>query len=884
MTSQFDLQTVAGFYEEARGYLAPLDRHLGLLSEHPADPDLLGEAHRLTHLIRGASAVVGLPQLTTLSGDLESFLEDLMNGVIDWEPATLDIIQEAASLIRLQLDETAATRPASVPAAIPHATSLVEPEIVEGFLVEAEEALESVSQHLLTLAAEPANHHSLLEVRRAVHTIKGAGAMVGLLVLSSVAHRMEDLLDAVGEGQLALDRTVLGLLHQTADLLSDLVAAGGSDSSVESSIPALLQRYTDTISALNPQAEIAPFVAVPDADIADSGKYVRVPLERVDELVRIVTELFVHRFSFERALAKSAHELNELSLSLRRLQLIGTTFEQEHILVDSGASERGVNAASREALSNPEFDALEIDRYTRMHAHSRDLNEATADVGAAQAQLRVIAGDFDTFLGREKRLNSQLQDRLLRFRLVPLSSQAARLHRTVRSAAEQAGKEAELVLVGASAEIDKTMLETMAGPLEHLLRNAVAHGIENPADRAAAGKPTVGRITLTATHEGTQVVLRLADDGAGLQTDLIRERGIATGLIDEAAELTSDDLHLLMFHPGFSTAPMLSELAGRGLGLDVVKNSVDALKGTLSVDSSRGAGATFTIRLPLTLAISRVLIVEAHHRLFALPVASVREVARLDPAQIEVHDGHAVARLGNRVFPLYSLGELLGLATPAAYSCPALLPIALLRSGDLEFAVSLDRIVEAREVVVKPLSALVGRAPHLIGATLLGDGGIVPILDPAGLAQPTGMLRAKPLSEHAAPLRRALNIMIVDDSLSVRRVIAALLERQGWRPNQAKDGVEALDLLRKADTLPDLILMDVEMPRMDGFELTATLRAQDPFRHIPIVMLTSRSGDKHRAKAFSVGVTDYLVKPYQDEHLLSTIRANSRKSRSLLAS
>ncbi len=877
MPTQFDLQTVTGFYEEAVGYLSPLDQCLGRLSERPGDRELLDEVHRLTHSIRGASAVVGLPQLTMLSGDLESFVEDILSGVLDWEPATLDIMQEAANLIRLQLDLGSAPVETRRAPSIP----MADPEVIEGFLIEAEEALQTVAQHLRQLWADPGAHAALLEVRRAVHTIKGTGGMVGLMTLSSVAHRMEDLLDALADGELAPDPDKLGLLQSSADLLSDMVGAGGANAAAEAAIPGLFDRYEQLLSTVTPIVAQAPRVpeAVP-VDPVDGTKFVRVPLERVDELVRIVTELFVHRFSFERALAKSGHELNELSLSLRRLQQLAATFDQEHILVHSGTV--------REPQNNPEFDPLEFDplefdRYTRMYTHSRDLNEATADVGAAQAQLRMITGDFETYLNREKRLNSQLQDRLLRFRMVPLSSQAERLHRTVRVAAGQAGKQAELILVGGGAEIDKTMLETLGGPLEHLLRNAVAHGIESPDERAAAGKAPIGRITLGAAYEGAQVVLRLTDDGVGLQTDLIRNRALTSGLIGEeqAAGLNAEDLHQLMFVPGFSTATELTELAGRGIGMDVVRSSVEGLKGTLTVESTPGQGASFTIRLPLTLAISRVLIVETRNRLFALPVASVREVARLDPLKIESVDGRRMARLANRAFPLHSLGEMLGIPAPAVANSPALVPVALLRNGDSDFAVTVDRIIEAREVVVKPLSNLIGRAPHLIGATLLGDGAIVPILDPAGLAPARRTALPVPAT---APLRRALNIMIVDDSLSVRRVITGLLERQGWYPSQAKDGVEALDLLRRADVLPDLILMDVEMPRMDGFELTATLRAQDAFSQIPIVMLTSRSGDKHRAKAFSVGVTDYLVKPYQDDHLLDTIRTNTRRPRGPLAS
>ena len=853
MATSADTQTISGFYEEARGYLAPLETCLAILRENPAQPEALNEIHRLIHLIRGASAVVGLPQLTTLSADLESYLDGLLSGILDWDDYTLETISEAAGLIHAQLGEP------------PTPASSVENEInqdlIEGFLIEAEEALESVSANLLELKKDPSNRTALLDLRRAIHTIKGAGGMVGLGTLSKVAHRMEDLLDAIANEELTFNPAIERVLHQTADLLTDLVAAGGSSPSIEAKIPALFDLYAPIVESRKSQP--TPFMAQDQAVSFDSSSHVRVPLDRVDELVRLVTELFVHRFSFERSLSKFGHELGELSLSQRRFQQLGTAFEENNILVQSGAHH--VDAA--------EFDPLEFDRYTRLYTHSRDLNEATADVGAAQSQLRLIAADFDSFLGREKRLTSQLQDRLLRFRMVPLSSVSARLHRTVRVAAGQSEKQAELTIEGASTELDKTMLEALSGPLEHLLRNALAHGIESPSTRQQNGKSPVGTITLSARHEGTQVVIRLTDDGAGIHFDQIKQRAILAGLISENDAMSEDDLSRLIFLPGFSTAAELSELAGRGLGLDVARNAVENLKGTLAVASTPGQGTTFTLRLPLTLAITKVLLVEVQGKPFAIPIASVREVARLEPARID----NNTAQLGNRSLPLHALATVLQLPannTPA----PTQLPIAVLTDGEADFALSVDRILEAREVVVKPFSELIGRAPHLIGATLLGDGSIVPILNPAGLLT----LKARSTRALAPRKLKALEIMIVDDSLSVRRVIATLLDRQGWHTTQAKDGIEALELLRNSSKLPDLILMDVEMPRMDGFELTTSLRSQHAFNRIPIVMLTSRSGDKHRSKAFSCGVSDYLIKPYQDDHLLATIRTHV--SRALPAS
>lgn len=433
-------------------------------------------------------------------------------------------------------------------------------------------------------------------------------------------------------------------------------------------------------------------------------------------------------------------------------------------------------------------------------------------------------------------------------------------------AAAQCGRLVELVIEGGTVELDKTLLEKISGPLEHLLRNAVAHGIETPEERRRCGKPEAGRIELKVVNEGAQVVMRLSDDGGGLRKSRILARAMETGLI-AGEEVDEEEIYGLLFRPGFSTADDVTELAGRGIGLDVVKNSVEDMKGSLNVESAEGRGTSFSMRLPVTLAITKVLMVETQGQMFGLPIASVREVARVAAVDVERRANGDLVRIGGGLVRLLGLDEVLGLAGSGEE--PASMLVALVKNGDDDFALGMERIVEAREVVVKPLSGLIGRAPHLVGAAALGDGRIVPILNAGALADGRGMKRKA--VRGVAVARKSLDVLIVDDSLSVRRVLASLMSRQGWNHAQAKDGVEAMEHLRRVGVVPDLILMDVEMPRMDGFELTAALRADWAFEHVPIVMLTSRGGDKHRAKAFAVGVTEYLVKPYQEEQLLETI-------------
>jgi chemosensory pili system protein ChpA (sensor histidine kinase/response regulator) len=840
MPTQLDAETIAGFLEEARAYLQSLEDCVCSLRERGFDERIVEEAHRLVHLIRGAAAVVGVSGLPALGEALEGFLEDRMQGVMEWDGDSLAVLEEAVGVMRAQLWGEAPEEPSETAVEQPAADA----GILAGFLVEAEEALGEVSLALGEFASGAGDGSALLRARRGVHTIKGAGAMVGLTRLSGVAHRMEDLLDAVGDGLTKADAAVMGLLRKTVDVMAGMVAAGGER---EDGVAELLARY-DGVSGGNapvnsapPAVALAP-VEILDAEIVESARYVRVPMERIEELQRMTTEIFVHQSTYERALGKLSHELGELALSVRRLRQVQSSFEQEHELYYSGAGP----APARHS----EFDALELDRYTQLYTHSRDLGETAADFAAAEAQMQSLAAELDSLMGWERRLHSQVQDKLLRFRLVPLSTLTARLDRTVRAAGEQAAKQADFVMEGGATELDKAMVEALTGPLEHLARNAVAHGLESESSRLDAGKPAAGRVSLRAAQEGGQVVLRLSDDGGGLQVEKIRAR---------AAELGWDasDVSAVLFRPGFSTADGVSQLAGRGLGLDVVKSAVEGLKGTLEVESEPGAGTVFTMRLPLTVAVSRVLMMETRGQMFGLPIDAVSEVKRV-----------------GRGSGVVELGDLLGL--PSMGEAPESRAVAMLREGGETVGLAVDVIREAREVVVKPLSKLVGKSTHLAGATLLGDGRVVPILNPVGLTriEARGGVRVK-----MAAARQAFDVMIVDDSLSVRRVITKLLERQNWMTSQAKDGVEALEMLRRAVRLPDLILMDVEMPRMDGFELTATLRAEARFAGLPIVMLTSRSGDKHKAKAFAAGVTEYLVKPYQDEELLRTIAACIRAGR-----
>jgi chemosensory pili system protein ChpA (sensor histidine kinase/response regulator) len=423
---------------------------------------------------------------------------------------------------------------------------------------------------------------------------------------------------------------------------------------------------------------------------------------------------------------------------------------------------------------------------------------------------------------------------------------------------------------GAAAELDRQMLERMVPPLEHMLRNSVVHGIESPDRRAALGKPEVGRISISLERDGAEIVIVVADDGAGINVKLIREKAVALGLIDAHARLTDEEAVQLILEPGFSTAGHVTQAAGRGVGMDVVATEVKKLGGGLFIDSTFGKGSRFTIRLPFTLAISQALIVRVADESYALPLATVEGVVRLPRNIVARHLGKdaPLFEYGGQKYRFQHLGAFVGLGGTRLPETDVSMSVVLIRAGEHSTALVADELVGSREIVVKSLGPQISAIRGIAGATILGDGRIVLILDMGSLVR--SEWRARPTETVVLDNRdRRTFALVVDDSITVRRVTQRLLERNGMRVLTAKDGVDAMSLLQEHQ--PDIILLDIEMPRMDGYEVAAHVRNDPRLKHIPIVMITSRVSEKHRARAIELGVDDYLGKPYQESQLLDAI-------------
>jgi chemosensory pili system protein ChpA (sensor histidine kinase/response regulator) len=497
-------------------------------------------------------------------------------------------------------------------------------------------------------------------------------------------------------------------------------------------------------------------------------------------------------------------------------------------------------------------------------------------------ELRTLKENADSMLKDQSQLARDAQTHLLRTRMEPIRAISPRLHRTLREVATSQNKTVELAIECEELELDKTILDGIVDPLMHLLRNSVDHGIEAPHLRRAVGKPSKARVCISGSHHGTQAVLRISDDGKGLDLLKIREVAVASGYVDAhvAASLAPRDLLSYIFLPGFSTSSNVTEFSGRGVGMDSVRNKIRDLQGSIEVESTAGQGTTFTIFLPMTLAVTRALIVAVGDQVFAIPTRAVDRIAKVKSDQIDWNEKEPSICIDGKETTVFRILSRPG-RVPSSPSSDRTVTVIMLRSRERDAAVCVDAIVSSDDIVIKALNHHLRGVRGLIGATLLGDGSVVPIIDPMAVVRSPDSKINHGAAGMTSPCRSTcdtLTVMSVDDSVSVRRVMKAMIEYAGWTAVTAKDGVDALDKLATFQQPPDIVLLDVEMPRMDGFELLSRLREQPDFADTPIVMITSRSGEKHHEEAIRRGATDYAVKPIQSETLTDLIRKHVVRS------
>ncbi|WP_237475153.1 Hpt domain-containing protein [Microbulbifer aggregans] len=605
---------------------------------------------------------------------------------------------------------------------------------------------------------------------------------------------------------------------------------------------------------------------------------VRVAAELLEELVNLAGETSISRGRLEEQVSEFGLALDEMDMTLQRLN------EQLRRL-DLETEAQILFRQEQLAEKDDDFDPLEMDRYSSIQQLSRSLMESTSDLLELRATLGNKTRDTETLLLQQSRVNTELQEGLMRSRMVPFSRLVPRLRRIVRQVSAELGKQVELVFSNVEGELDRSMLERMVAPLEHMLRNAVDHGIEMPVEREAAGKSEKGRITVALEREGSEVVLTISDDGAGINLMKVRQRAVDSGLMRPDAELSNNEILQFILQAGFSTAEKVTQISGRGVGLDVVSAEIKQIGGTVHINSQLGSGTEFVVRLPFTVSVNRALMVRIGDDLFALPLNTIEGIVRLSPFELEHYYRSKDARFeyAGEPYQVNYFGTLLqSEAQPKLSVEDTQLPVLLVRSEGHAMALQVDAIMGSREIVVKSLGPQFATVQGVSGATVTGDGTVVVILDAhallrrqaAQLARPdieAIALEPEPTPPQALPAEeRQQTIMVVDDSVTVRKVTTRFLEREGYISVTAKDGQDAVIQLQ--DIKPDLILLDIEMPRMDGFEVARHIRSSSSLRDIPIVMITSRTGKKHRDHALSLGVNQYLGKPYQEEVLLAAIR------------
>ncbi|HYM29558.1 MAG TPA: response regulator, partial [Steroidobacteraceae bacterium] len=616
------------------------------------------------------------------------------------------------------------------------------------------------------------------------------------------------------------------------------------------------------------EAPAPPAPVPPGREPVPTGERVemaRVDAELLDQLLNISGEASIARARLEQQLGSFDFNLGELSRTVTRLkeQLRHLEIETEAQILHKHEDEGGSHRT--------DFDPLELDRYSSIQQYSRALAETANDVASIQGLLENLAKDTQNLLQQQARTITELQNGLMRTRMVPFQRHVQRLARIVRQAASDTGKRAELSVEGASGELDRQVLERMLPPFEHMLRNAVVHGIEKPDERIKRGKPDTGRILLELHREGAEVMVRLTDDGGGMNLRAIRDKAQSLGMIGAGQTLSDEDAMQLILEPGFSTAGAITQQAGRGVGMDVVATEIKRLGGALHMETKAGEGSVFTIRLPLTLAISHALVVRTDEEYYALPLPTVEGVLRLSKAEVTAHLGKDAAAFdyGGQKYRFQHLANFVGLPPSELPGQDVTIPVVLVRAGEHSTGLVADELVGSREIVVKSVGPQISSIRGISGATILGDGRIVIILDIGALVRAEWRTRAAaPVPPREKGDRRTF-AMVVDDSITVRRVTQRLLERNGMRVMTARDGMDAVALLQ--DNVPDVILLDIEMPRMDGYEVAAHVRNDPRLKEVPIIMVTSRVGEKHRARAIELGVDDYLGKPYQEAQLLDAI-------------
>jgi chemosensory pili system protein ChpA (sensor histidine kinase/response regulator) len=970
-----DREAVEMFLQEASEHLQYLREYVSVLQELSPRREDLERLYISAHTLSGTSASYGFPRFSEVAAKLAHIFQYALNAPLgeDLHGPLTEFLSDGISLLETSLLEISDTgqeavedvasfkdryrfafppEPPPLNLGMPQAPPLtqesasyyeepeavnvgqtgsyfdalpvddeVPDEILDFFQPEAEEHLQIVGDCLLSLEGNN-NPEEINRLFRAIHTVKGSAAQVGLKRIGGIAHRVEDLIGRLRDGELQPSPSIVDLCLESVDVLKKTLHRQWADEAeMREGVDSLLGR----IAAIAPQEieedvpasqlaesqEEAPVragmeKAAPRAPLtakqAAANKSVRIALGRLDRMMNTVGELVISRTKMVGRVTELEKLIDTLGFSKERLQGKVNEFQEKYEFnrirsqlstpwASSQTQKLLTSAAAGEGQYLDDFSELEMDRYDDFNILSRSMTEISADVNEVLAQLESyinrVEGDIDEFT----KLAHHLQDEITAARMVPIGTLYSLLSRAVRDAAKSSRKQVELDFSGSETELDNNIIQQISDPLVHLVRNSVAHGIELPAARAAQGKPEEGKVALRAYHRGNHIYIEVEDDGNGINYERVKQSAIESGLVsaETADRLTERDLREMLFHPGFSTAAVKTELAGRGVGLDVVRSNLNALNGEIEVQSNAGAGTKFTLKVPLTLIISPALFVRCGSHHFALPLAVVEEIRRLRADEIEDVGGKLLTKVRDVVTEVVRLDSYLGL--PPLEPINGYFRMVVANAGNRQVGVVVEEVLGKDEIVIKNLGEYLRRVKLFPGTTIAPDGSLILLIDlnrmvasepnerraiqasasAARVFAPgsTAIARGTIPSDAIDRVDQERVIVIADDSISVRKFVGRMLEKNGYRVKLAADGLEAAELVTQHGC--HLVITDLEMPRMTGYELMAQLRQSPSTKRIPVMVVTSRAGAKHRDRAMKEGASAFLTKPVQEDQLLAAV-------------
>jgi len=967
-----DREAVELFLQEASEHLQYLREYVGVLQEIEPKREDMERLYIAGHTLSGTSASYGYARFSEIAGKLAHVFQYALNASLgeDLHGPLTEFLSDGISVLETDLLEISDTgqenvediaafkeryrfafpvEPPPLNLSAPRSSSavalvgeeeseIVSPatgsyfdalpeddevptEILEFFQPEAEEHLQVVSDCLLSLEGNN-NPEEINKLFRAIHTVKGSAAQVGLKRLGAIAHRVEDLIGRIRDGELEPSPQVIDLCLESTDVLKKTLQRQWADEAeMRTGVDSLLAQIAEFAPVEGDESDQAPaaqaesgaetIAAVPatlvqtgdkQQQAAATAKSVRISLARLDRMMNTTGELVINRTRMVGRVTELERLVETLSFSKERLQGKVAEFQEkyEYNKLASGTFGLPQKPPTRQLLTSAaagdssfwsEFSELEMDRYDDVNILSRSMTEISADVNEVLAQLGGFIGRVEGDIDEFTKLAHHLQDEITAARMVPIGTLYSRLSRAVRDASKSADKLVELDLFGSETELDNNIIQQISDPLVHLLRNAVAHGIEFPAERIASGKAETGRVTLRAYHRGNHIYIEVEDDGRGIDYERVRKTAIERGLVslETADRLTERDLREMLFHPGFTTAPSKTELAGRGVGLDVVRANLNVLNGEIEINSATGRGTKFILKVPLTLIISPALFVRCGTANFALPLAVVEEIRRIRADEIEDVGGKLLTKVRDVVTEVVRLDTHLGL--PTLEPVNGYFRMVVANADNRQIGLIVEEVLGKDEIVIKSLGEYLRRVKLFPGTTIAPDGSLILLIDlnrmVASEPSERRSLQATPSAARIfAPGSAAIAkgsipteaidriqhervIVVADDSISVRKFVGRMLEKSGYRVKLASDGLEAAELIAQHGC--HLVITDLEMPRMTGYELMAQLRQSPTTRRIPVMVVTSRAGAKHRDRAMKEGAVAFLTKPVQEDQLIAAV-------------